>query len=95
MTAAVEEIAHVGLEGFDAAFEHEGREDIGFACVVEVAQEVGEDPPSPKATAGQGGSAPPVTRGEVSVRVTGCAGSRGRGPVSATRSAWVVADGFR
>ena len=32
----------MGFERFDAAFENEGREDIRLACVVEVAQEVGE-----------------------------------------------------
>ena len=33
----------MGLEGLDAAFEDEGREDVRLARVVEVAQEVGEE----------------------------------------------------
>ncbi len=51
---AVEEISKVFLEELDAALENEGREDVGAARVVEVAEEV---PASAKATAGQAGRA--------------------------------------
>ncbi len=38
----IEEISKVFLEELDAALENEGREDVGAARVVEVAQEVRE-----------------------------------------------------
>ena len=51
---AVESFTQTRFELGDAAFEDEGSEEVGLLGVVEVAEEIGEDPPSPRLRRGAG-----------------------------------------
>ena len=63
MRVAVESLAQARLELGDAAFENEGRKEVGLLGVVEVAEEIREDPPSPRLRRGKPGAARNSGRG--------------------------------